>query len=217
MGADFSDVDGNNRLDIAVTNFQEESTALYSQSDALLFREISDAIGIGQTARTRLKFGIDFFDADNDGDEDLLVANGHIEDNVEQNSESVYFAQINSLYENTGNGKFSDVSESAGNALPDKQVSRGLATADFNGDGLLDFVISNNGGTAQIAFNETAKKGNFVNLWLEGEKSNRNAIGTRIVAKIGDRKNRTADNGRAKLSFGQRFPCSFRFERRTEN
>ncbi len=188
MGVDFSDVDNNSRLDIVVTNFQAESTAVYSQTDALLFREISDAIGIGQTARARLKFGIDFFDADNDGDEDLIVANGHIEDNVEQNSESVRFAQPNSLYENTGNGKFVDVSESAGEALKNMQVSRGLATADFNSDGLLDYVVLNNGGTAQIAFNETATKGNFINLWLEGEKSNRNPIGARVVAKIGERK-----------------------------
>ncbi len=188
MGADFSDIDNNNHLDIAVTNFQDESTSVYSQTDALLFREISDAIGIGQTARARLKFGIDFFDADNDGDEDLLVANGHIEDNVEQNSDSVKFAQPNTLYENLGNGKFSDVTESAGDALKDVQVSRGLATADINGDGLLDFIIVNNGGTAQIAFNETAPKGNFVNLWLEGERSNRNAIGARVVARVGDRK-----------------------------
>lgn len=187
MGADFSDIDNNNRLDIAVTNFQDEPTAVYSQTEPLLFHEMSDAIGVGQTSRSRLKFGIDFFDADNDGDEDLIVANGHIEDNIEQNSDSVKFAQPNSLYENLGNGKFSDVSESAGNALQDAQVSRGLATADFNGDGLLDYVVLNNGGTAQIAFNETANKGNFVGLWLEGETANRNAIGTRVVAKIGEK------------------------------
>lgn len=187
MGADFSDIDGDQRPDIAVTNFQEEPTAVYIQTESLLFREVSDAIGIGRTARARLKFGIDFFDADNDGDEDLIVANGHIEDNIEQNSDTVKFAQPNSLYENLGNGKFADVSETAGDALQDVQVSRGLATADFNGDGLIDYVISNNGGTAQIAFNQTEKHGNFVSLWLEGDKSNRNAIGARIVAKIGDK------------------------------
>jgi hypothetical protein len=187
MGVDFSDIDNNNRLDIAVTNFQDETTAIYSQTEPLLFQEMSDAVGIGQSSRARLKFGMDFFDADNDGDEDLIVANGHIEDNIEQNSDSVKFAQANSLYENLGNGKFSDVSESAGNALQVAQVSRGLATADFNGDGLLDYVVSNNGGTAQIAFNETENRGNFVVLWLEGEKTNRNATGTRLVAKIGDK------------------------------
>lgn len=188
MGADFTDFDNNNFIDIAVPNFQEESTALYSQESPMLFREVSDAVGIGQAARARLKFGLDFFDADNDSDEDLIVVNGHIEDNIEQNSDSVTFAQQNTLYENLGNGKFTDISDVSGEALKDKQVSRGVAVADFNSDGLLDFVVSNNGGTAQIVFNETEKKGNFVGLWLEGEKTNRNAIGVRVAAKIGDKK-----------------------------
>lgn len=188
MGADFSDFDGNNLQDIAVTTFQDEATAIYSQTSPLLFEDVSDVVGVGTSSRARLKFGIDFFDADNDGDEDLLVANGHIEDNIGQNSDSVTFAQANSLYENLGNGKFSDVSAAAGNALAEKAVSRGLATADLDGDGDLDFIVANNGGAAQIAFNETANKGNFVGLWLEGERANRTAIGTRIVAKIGDKK-----------------------------
>ena len=186
MGADFSDTDDNGLLDIVVANFQGENASIYSQSQSLLFSEISDAVGVGQSSRTRLKFGVDFFDADNDGDEDLLIANGHIEDNIEQNSTTVTFAQQNSLFENIGAGKFVDISNSAGNALLDKQVSRGLATADFDGDGDLDFVISNNGGTAQIGFNESAEKGNFVVLWLEGAR-NKSAIGARLVATVGGR------------------------------
>lgn len=187
MGVDFADIDDNGRLEIVVTNFQAETTALYDQMEPMLFRETSDAAGIGQTARQRLSFGIDFFDADNDGDEDLLVANGHIEDNIEKNSDSVTFAQQNSLYENIGGGKFRDVSDAAGDALQDRQVSRGLATGDLNGDGLIDFVVANNGGTAQIAFNNAAKPGNFAGFWLEGVAANRNAIGARLIAKIGDK------------------------------
>jgi hypothetical protein len=187
MGADATDVDGNGLPDLIVSNFQSEPNSLYLQEKPLLFREASDAAGIGATARQRLKFGIDFFDADNDGDEDLIVANGHIEDNIDQNSDSVTFAQPNSLYENLGDGKFKDISEIAGPALADKQVSRGLAVADLDGDGDLDYVIVNNGGTAQIAFNETANKGNFAMFWLDGGKANRNAIGARLVAKIGER------------------------------
>jgi hypothetical protein len=188
MGADFSDFDGNGLQDITVANFQDEVQSIYSQKQPMLFTEISDAVGVGMTSRPKLKFGVDFFDADNDGDEDLFVANGHIEDNIEQNSDSITFAQQNLLYENLGTGKFQDISNASGNALLDKQVSRGIATADFDGDGDLDFIVANNGGKAQIAFNQTEKKGNFVGLWLEGNKTNRNAIGTRLVAKIGDKK-----------------------------
>jgi hypothetical protein len=187
MGVDFSDFDGNGLLDITVTTYQDEVTDIYSQKEPLLFYEVSDAVGVGATSRRHLKFGIDFFDADNDGDEDLIVANGHIEDNIEQNSDSITFAQSDTLYENLGNGKFTDISEFAGSALKEKRVSRGLVTADLDGDGDLDYIISNNGEPAQIAFNETTEKGNFVGLWLEGEKANLSAIGTRIVAKIGDK------------------------------
>lgn len=187
MGVDFSDFDGNGLLDIADTTFQDEATAMYSQREPMLFEDVTDAVGIGASSRARLKFGIDFFDVDNDSDEDLMVANGHIEDNIHQNSDSVTFEQQNSLYENTG-GKFVDISNSSGDALLNKQVSRGLATADLNGDGALDFIVTNNGGTAQLGYNATADRGKFVILWLDGDKANRNAIGARVVARIGDKK-----------------------------
>lgn len=187
MGADFSDFDSNGRPDITVTNFQDEVTSIYSQTSPLLFEEIADRVGIGAASRARLSFGIDFFDANNDGLEDLLFVNGHIEDNINLNSDTVTFPQQNSLFLNTGDGRFRDVSDSSGDALKDIQVSRGLATGDLNGDGLIDFVVNNNGGTAQVAFNTSTRPGNFVMLWLEGSKASRSAIGARLVAKIGER------------------------------
>jgi hypothetical protein len=187
MGADMSDVDGDGRLDLAVTNFQGETTSVYLQGARGMFQEVSDAIGIGEAARNRLKFGIDFFDADNDGDEDLVVANGHIEDNVATFVRGVGFEQQNTLYEHMGEGRFRDVSDAAGPALRDKQVSRGLATGDLDGDGRLDFVVSNNGGTAQVAMNASPGAGHFVSLWLEGRKANRSALGARVVARVGGR------------------------------
>ncbi len=187
MGADLSDVDGNGLPDIAVTNFQTEVTSIYSQTEKLLFTEISDRVGVGRPSRARLSFGIDFFDANNDGWEDLFFVNGHIEDNIHLNSETVTFVQQNTLLENLGNGNFVDISDISGDAIGDKQVSRGLATGDMNGDGLLDFVVNNNGGKAQVAFNRSAVRRNFMILWLEGSKANRSAIGARVVAKVGDR------------------------------
>lgn len=187
MGADFSDINGDGLLDIVCTTFQTETTSIYRQEQPLLFREVSDSIGIGQTARARLKFGVDFFDADNDGDEDLLVANGHIEDNIKEYTDSIGFEQQPTLYENDGTGKFADISNSGGPALQVKQVGRGLVTSDLDGDGDLDFIITTNGGKAQIGINSSEKRGNFVGLWLEGSKGNRSAIGARVVAKVGNR------------------------------
>lgn len=187
MGADFSDVNGDGLLDIVCTTFQSETTSIYRQEQPLLFREVSDSIGIGETARARLKFGVDFFDADNDGDEDLLVANGHIEDNISEYTDNITFAQQPTLYESLGNGNFVDVSNVAGPALQDKQVGRGVATGDLDGDGDIDFIITTNGGKPQIGINSSAKLGNFVGLWLEGVKANRSAIGARVVLKIGNR------------------------------
>lgn len=187
MGADFSDFNGDGLLDIVCTTFQAETTSIYRQDQPLLFREVSDAVGVGETARARLKFGVDFFDADNDGDEDLIVANGHIEDNISEYTESISFAQQTTLYENLGAGNFADISNIAGLALQVKQVGRGLATGDLDGDGDLDFIITTNGGKAQVGLNTSEKHGNFVGLWLEGSKANRSAIGARVIAKIGNR------------------------------
>jgi len=187
MGADFSDVNGDQMWDIICTNFQSESNALYVQGEPFFFRETSAAVGLGATARKRLAFGVDFFDADNDGDEDLLVANGHIEDNIAQYNQGTAFAQPDTLYEclNGDTNRFVDVTDAAGAIISAPAVSRGLATGDLDGDGDLDYVITVNDGPAIIGLNETDRTGRFISFWLEGA-SNRSAIGARMSLRVGD-------------------------------
>lgn len=185
MGAAVSDTDDDGRWDLAVTNFQAEPTSLYAPRK-VGYRERSDAAGIGASSRARLSFGIEFLDADNDGDEDLLTANGHMSDNVASYRETVQFAQPNSLYERVGSGRFEDVSASAGPALARTDVSRGLAVGDLDGDGGLDYVVVNNDGAVQITRNTTPSRGHWLSLWLEGASSNRSAIGAVVTAKVGE-------------------------------
>jgi enediyne biosynthesis protein E4 len=187
MGVDFADVDSDGKLDIVCTNFQGEPANLYCQTKDTFFVDRTDSRGIGSSTRNRLQWGCKFLDADNDGDQDLVIANGHLYDQIESLVTGATFGQPNSLFENDGKGQFTDVSKFAGTALQDASVSRGLAIADLNNDGMVDFVVNNNNGMAQIAINQSNEPGNFASFWLEGCESNRSAIGTRLTAKSGDR------------------------------
>ena len=185
MGADFSDVDGDGSQDIACSNFQNETTNVYLQRRPGVFRDSSHPIGVGATARQRLSFGLDFFDVDNDGDEDFFVANGHVEDNIHLVSDSVTFAQQDSLYLLNDERKFEDISNQAGPDLRRKDVSRAVATADFDGDGRLDLAVTINGGPLRLLMNRSQVQGRkAVILWLEGTASNRSAIGARVETAV---------------------------------
>ena len=187
MGVDFSDFNDDGKLGIVCSNFQGEPANLFFQSGPMFFVDRTDTHGVGQATRSRLQWGVKIVDFDNDGDGDMVMANGHLYDQVETMLTGVTFGQPNSLFENQGKGRFRDISESAGPALSDKQSSRGLAVADINSDGRLDFLVSNNGGTLQVAINETEQPGSFVSLWLEGAQSNRSATGAKITARTGER------------------------------
>ncbi len=195
MGTDLGDVDGDGRPDLITANFQGESASTYLQEPPigpgqLLFREVSDAVGIGVAARARLKWGIDLADLDADGDADILIANGHLYDNIGSFMGDVTFGQTNTLFENRGDGTFSDVSAAVGDAFTAALGSRGLATGDLDGDGRLDVVVGNNGGPLEVAHNESLSAGQWLGLWLEGDVAagaNRSAIGARITASAGDR------------------------------
>ena len=177
MGVDCADFDGDGLPDLFVTNFSEELNALYQNRGKGVFEEVSASVGLS-SGFLPLGFGAKFFDADNDGDLDLHVTNGHVIDNVKLYQTNVTYAQKDLLYENVG-GRFREVTEQAGPALQKLRVGRGLAVADFDNDGGLDVAISSVG-QAPVLLQNAGVRGNWITLRAQGTKSNAFGLGARV-------------------------------------
>ena len=183
MGVDCADVDGNGFPDIFVTNFSEELNSMYVNRGGGIFEDLSSQPGLS-AGFLALGFGAKLFDADNDGDLDIHVTNGHVIDNVELYQPNLSYAQKDLLFENAG-GAFRDATADAGPALQTTRVGRGLAVADFDNDGRLDVAISSLGRRAVLLRNTTARPGNWIILRAHGTKSNRHGIGATVRVQAG--------------------------------
>ncbi len=141
MCISLGDYDNDGWLDLLITDFQKNSDHLWHNDGKGFFEEVSDQAGITVPTRDVLSFGGGFFDYDNDGWLDLFIANGHVYPEVEQVSPDVRFKQINSLFHNEGNGKFTETTKLAGSGFQTPYVGRGVAFADFDNDGFMDLVV----------------------------------------------------------------------------
>ncbi len=180
MGVDWGDVDRDGRMDLVVTNFDFETNTLYQNLGEGFFFDATAAFGLGDESLTELGFGCELADFDNDGWLDLVVTNGHILDNIAEVQSNLSFAQPAQLFQNV-EGRFRNVSSTAGEALARPRVGRGLAVLDFDRDGDLDLVLANNGGAAELLRNDS-NANHWLELRLIGTASNRDGIGTRIVS-----------------------------------
>jgi hypothetical protein len=187
MGVDWGDADGDGRPDLLVTTFQYEPTSLYRNEGGGAFAERAFPAGIGDPTLNRLGFGARFLDADNDGDLDLIQANGHVQDNADRIFPGVTYAQPTTLFLNLGDGRFRDVSTSAGPALSRPIVGRGLATGDYDNDGDLDVLIANLEGPPLLLRNETSNVGHSLTLRLVGRVSPRDGTGARVTVRAAGR------------------------------
>jgi hypothetical protein len=185
MCISLGDYDNDGWLDLFITDFQKNSDHLWHNDGKGSFDEVSDQAGITVPTRDVLSFGGGFFDYDNDGWLDLLIANGHVYPEVEQVSPDVHFKQINSLFHNEGNGKFVETTKLAGNGFQTPYVGRGVAFADFDNDGFMDLVVGNNGDPPLLLHNSGGNGNHFLNFKLVGTKSNRDAMGARIRVQAG--------------------------------
>jgi hypothetical protein len=180
MGAAAADYDGDGRLDLLVTNLDHEYNNLYRNAGAF-FIDVAFATGVAAPSLPYVGWGAEFFDFDNDADLDILVVNGHVIDNVEQLRPESRYAQPKLLFENVG-GRFREVSEECGTALRVPRVSRGAAFGDYDNDGDIDVLVLDHEGSPQLLRNDGGNRGGWISLELEGVRSPRDALGTRIEA-----------------------------------
>lgn len=188
MGVAFGDYDNDTWLDLVVTNFQHQTNTLYRNDAGEFFTDQTYASGTGDVSLPYLAWGVNFFDFDQDGFQDLFIANGHIHNNVTLIDSSTTYAQLNHLFWNNGDGTFADVTAKSGPGFALLHSSRGSAVGDLDNDGDLDLVVSNVGEGVDILRNDGGHpSGNWMNLKLVGIVSNRAAIGARVLIKAGTR------------------------------
>ena len=180
----WGDYDGDARPDIFSTHFEDDYNTLYRNEGAGLFTDVSVAAGLGRTSFHLVGFGTGFFDRDNDGDLDLLVANGHVYPQIERAGSGTSYVQPNQLLDNRG-GCFELLLPSDGDSLGAAKVSRGSAIADYDNDGDLDLLVTNLDDRPALLRNDVGNRQNWLGIALVGRESNRGGIGARLRLAAG--------------------------------
>ncbi len=181
MGIALGDYNMDGRFDLWVTNYDNDINALYRNDGHLSFTYASHSAQIASTDDLTVGWGTFFNDLDLDGDEDLVVANGHLE-RLAPGS----LPQRAHILENI-DGKLFRRWSNLESPFSIPQSGRGLASADFDRDGLVDFVISRIGDTHALVRNVSQRQGTFVEIQLIGTVSNRDAVGATLRLQVGDR------------------------------
>jgi hypothetical protein len=191
MGVDAADYDHSGHASIMISNFANQMVSLYHNEGNGLFVDEAPQSEVGRASLVTLGFACFFFDYDNDGWQDIFVADGHIEDQIERVQKRVSYAEPPHLFRNLGGGKFTEVTAQMGSVFAAPKVARAAAYADIDNDGFLDILLTTNAGPAYLFHNEGGTN-HSLRVKLVGTKSNRDGIGAviRVSAGGGDSKDK---------------------------
>jgi hypothetical protein len=186
MGSTVADYDGDGNLDLFRTNFSDDTSTLYHNEGNGIFSDVTDSAGLGANTQY-LGWGTMFFDFDNDGWPDLLLANGHVYPEVNSLKLGIEYNERKILYHNNGNGTFTDVSRDAGPGITTSASGRGLAVGDLWNDGRLSAVVVNRNAPPSLLVNRVSYPNHWIGIKTVGTRSNRSGIGTRLVLETAAR------------------------------
>ena len=189
MGVDAADYDRSGMASILITNFPNQMLSLYHNEGKGLFVDEAPRSEVGRNSLLTLGFGCFFFDYDLDGWPDILIANGHIDGDIQRVQPNVKYAMPPHIFRNLGKGNFQEVTKSLGAGFATPRVGRGAAYGDVNNDGRLDLLLSTNGGPVYLFENDfigsAAAANKSLRIKLIGTKSNRDGIGTVVRLTAG--------------------------------
>ena len=193
MGLAVGDYDNDGRVDFHITNFSDDSNTLYRNDGDGNFSDITFQAGLGEPTIPFLGWGTSFFDFDNDGWKDIIVANGHVYPAVDNFQWGTSYAQQLLLFKNTRNTnggqiRFERVAAAPNGGLAVSINARGMAIADFDQDGKLDVVTANSGAMPTILRNVSEAKNNWLKIKLVGDvakKTSKDAIGSTVFVTTG--------------------------------
>jgi hypothetical protein len=192
MGIDTGYFRNDQTLGVVIGNFSNEETALYCTNQGMLFSDDAVAVGLGPPSRIWLKFGMFFFDADNDGRLDVLACNGHLENDISKVQRSQQYRQPPQIYWNTGSKSGSEFAPlpaaKTGQDFAAPLVGRGAAYADFDDDGDLDVLLTATGEAPRLLRNDQKRGHRWLRIELvgNGTSCNRDAIGAWVELGAGN-------------------------------
>ena len=188
MGVDAEDIDGDGVPDFVVTNFNDQYHSLFQGSHSFPYKDRTSASHLAGFTKSYVGWGAKFLDYDNDGNLDLMLVNGHINQVIESTRADVKYKEPPLLLRNDGRGTFQNLGEAAGTAFGSSYVARGLAVGDFDNDGDPDVVFTTLNGAPVLLRNNVGQSNNWIGFELQGTRSNRDAIGAKITVFSGNRR-----------------------------
>ena len=187
MGIGVGDYDLDGNLDIFKTHFTDDTNVLYRNDGKGNFDDVTIRAGLGVETRY-VGWGAGIVDLDNDGFPDLFVATGSVYPEVERKVPAYPFHTPRLVFRNLGDGRFEELLEEAGSGVSAAHVSRGCAFGDFDNDGDMDILVMNMNEPPSLLRNDVSGGNHWLKVLLVGVKTNRSAIGARVVASYGNRR-----------------------------